>query len=71
MYDRIENLTWDNVPGAVYRHTQGNEKQVETIRTGQTNGKHTRGRRKLPQTRGELDFKIKQEVTRQTKLNIT
>ena len=36
---------------------------------------HTRGRGKLPETRGKLDVKIKQEATRQhrhkTKLNIT
>lgn len=36
---------------------------------------HTRGRGKLPETRGELDVKIKQEATRQhrhkTELKIT
>ena len=61
----------------MYPHTQGNGKQVETIRAGQTIRpvEHTRGRGKLPETRGEWDVKIKQEATRQhrhkTELKIT
>lgn len=42
--------------------------QVETVRgkaDNQTSGKTHRGRSKLPGMRGELDFKIKQEITRQ------
>jgi len=54
----------------IYTHTHGNGKQVETIRVGQTirpEG-NTRGRSKLPETREELNVKIKQEATRQHRL---
>ncbi len=61
-------MNWHRTKGnADYIYTQGNGEQVETIRAGKTirPAGNTRGRGKLPERRGELDFKIKQEATRQ------